>query len=153
MKKFFIVLSIFLLTNVSVCSAIGTEKLILGYLSVSSSTKTILDTYGKPNRVDNSDGVRWLYGKDFYIQFVGRYAQSVGEITTEGNNGIITADGVGVGMSEEILQEIYGEPTKQEQIDEENLYWYYGDGKNSRVYLFFGCTEGKIKKISLAYSK
>ena len=153
MKKFFVMLLIIFSANCSVGSAIGNEKLILGYLSLSSSTKTILDTYGKPNRVDNSNGVRWCYGKDFYIQFVGRYAQSVGEISTEGSNGIITADGVGVGMNEEILQEIYGEPTKQEQIDEQTQYWYYGDGKSSRVYLFFGCSEGKIRKISLAYSK
>lgn len=152
MKKIFILLAIFLLTNFSICLAVANEKLILGYLSTSSSPSSILKTYGKPNRVDSSNGVRWIYGKDFYIKFVGRYAQSVGEITTEGKNGIITADGVGVGMKEEVLQEIYGEPTQQKQVDEENQYWYYGTGRSSRIYLYFACTEGTIKKISLIYA-
>lgn len=151
MKKIFAMLLIFVL-NFSVCSAVGSEKLILGYLTTSSSLKTILDTYGKPNRVDNSNGVRWCYGKDFYIQFADRYAQHVGEITTTGNNGIITADGVGVGMKEEILQEIYGEPSEKKQVEEENQYRYYGDGRNNKTYLFFSCTEGIIRKISLIRS-
>lgn len=148
MKKFFIIFSIFFLTSCSVCSAIESKKLVLGYLSTSSSISTILKTYGKPNRVENVDGVRWIYGKDFYIKFVGQYAQSVGEITTSGNNGILTADGVGVGMKEDVLEKIYGEPTKLEQVNEENKYWYY----SGKIYLCFSCTEGVIRKISLANS-
>lgn len=155
------VVALFLCVNQSVCHALiegldnhGTLKpsqLVLGYISVTSKPADILNVYGHPTRVDTGNGVRWFYGKDFFIQFIGRDSTTVGEVTTTGNNGITTADGVGVGMSESILQRVYGTPTYQKRVGGEQQYWYYGDKRYNWVYLYFGCTRGIIRKISLVW--
>ena len=155
--KFFAVV-IFFCVNCSVCHAIiegqdnhGTlepSQLVLGYISVANTPADILNTYGQPDRMER---YRWFYGKDFYIQFIGSDAMTVGEVTTTANNGIRTANGVAVGMSESILQRVYGTPQYQKRRDNETKYWYYGYGRHNWVYLEFSCTNGTIRKISLVW--
>ncbi|MBR1647717.1 MAG: hypothetical protein IJ685_13235 [Selenomonadaceae bacterium] len=125
------------------------QQLALGYISITSKPSDILNIYGHPSRVDNSNGVRWFYGKDFYVQFMGRGATTISEVTTTSNNGITTTNKVAVGMSESILRRVYGTPKYQKQRGNEDCYWYYGYGRYSNAYLFFSCTKGTIRKISL----
>ena len=159
--KIFLLTLVMLIVNYSFCSAVsegqnnhGTLKssqLVLGYISVTNTPLEILNAYGQPTKIDGSNGIKWFYGKDFFIQFIGGGNSSIDEITTTGNNGIKTADGVGVGMPENILPQIYGEPTYQKEYDSEKNYWYYGSGNYNFVYLQFTCQNGVIKKISLIH--
>ena len=160
MKKFLSVIFLtFIMLNLTICFAMiegqdnyGTleaNQLILGYISVDDKPSKIIEMYGHPDRVDNSNGVKWYYGRDFYVQFIGRGAESVEEVTTTGDNGISTADNVGVGMSENVLNRIYGNPSYKRQEGLETKYWYYGYGKNNWTYLQFITKNGKIIKISL----
>lgn len=156
-----VVVALFLGVSQTVCYALiegldnhGTlepSQLALGYISVTSKPADILNIYGHPTRVDNRNGVRWFYGKDFFIQFIGRDSTTVGEVTTTGNNGITTANKVGVGMSESILRRVYGSPTYQKRVGDEQQYWYYGNKRCNWVYLYFGCKRGIIRKISLVW--
>ena len=145
MKKFLSVIFLtFIMLNLTICFAMiegqdnyGTleaNQLILGYISVDDKPSKIIEMYGHPDRVDNSNGVKWYYGRDFYVQFIGRGAESVGEVTTTGDNGISTAD---------------GNPSYKRQEGLETKYWYYGYGKNNWTYLQFITKNGKIIKISL----
>ena len=161
MKKILLLMIAFFCVNFSICSAIiegqdnhGTLKpsqLVLGYISVTNTPLEILNAYGQPTRIDGSNGIKWFYGNDFFIRFIGYDNVSISEVTTTGNNRIKTADGIGVGMPENILPQIYGEPTYQKEYDSEKNYWYYGYGSYNWVYLQFTCKNGVIKKISLVH--
>lgn len=124
------------------------SQLVLGYISVESTPLEILNAYGQPSRIENG---KWFYGQDFFIQFIGRDNTSINEVTTTGNNGIKTSSGVGVGMPENILPQIYGNPSSKKTVGVENKYWYYGYGRYNWVYLQFICQNGVIKKISLVH--
>lgn len=128
---------------------LSANRLVLGYVTLDDTPITVRKIYGIPDFIDDSNGSTYYYGKDFKILFIGRDNSSICDITTTANNGIATADGVCVGMSAEILKQVYGEPTYKRENATEINYWYYGNQENNWKYFQFKVVNGIITKISL----
>ena len=47
------------------------DQLVLGYIAINDNTHVVRKIYGNPSWIDRSNAVRWYYGRDFYILFLG----------------------------------------------------------------------------------
>lgn len=127
--------------------AVSTEQLSIGGISFGDTEEYVKSIYGKPNDLKKmkpgpiENGVVYTYGNSFKITFSnGR----VFGVATSANNGLGTSDGVFVGMNEDAMYKVYGEPNSSKN----GTFFYKEDGRNYRG-LRFKVDDGVIEEISL----
>lgn len=151
MRKIFFVLCGLMIFS-SVCSArISPDRFFLGGLTVESPMSLAISMYGEPSRTEHKDRRNFHYYGDESFCLV-ELDRRIIAIYSTANNEIATPDGVTVGMSDEIITQIYGKADSVNQLEDATEYIFY---KTNRVRnyeeLKFSVREGKIISIILRY--
>lgn len=146
------------------------EQVGIGRVHTGDSMETVIDYYGRPNRITNERGTRYHYdGMVFtFIDYGGGPILADIKVTKNmriGNNA--TPAGVGVGMSEYVLTQAYGtaddvyieKHTAPKLSEEQNrkyderfnktVYTYYA---NECLTMGFVVTKGIIREIQIHLS-
>ena len=147
--KIFSILIFILILNISICSAkvFNADQAAIGGISVGSSTEYIKGIYGEPTkiRLDESsqatESQTWYYGDTFHIDFVNGTAAC---ITTSGNNGLTTPDGITVGMKKRKMTSKYGRPENTDKYGNRAIYTYQAA---NGVTMVFVTRDGIISEI------
>lgn len=168
MKKFFLIVAVLCVSLIqNICSArIDVSKMYIGGLNLKSTISDAVRIYGEPTKITKTD-IRWLgpsKTKPKVLPQLSHYHLGDGsfeiteypngileQILVTANNGIKTADEVGVGMDKKILTEIYGKPDnvyRVEVIEYHSYYPFLGTGSQT-IPLVFGIKNGKIISISI----
>ncbi len=140
--RFFSILVLIMILNISICSAkvFNADQAAIGGISVGSSTEYIKGIYGEPTKIrfdENTQGTEtetqtWYYGDTFHIDFVNGTAAC---ITTSGNNGLTTPDGVTVGMEKKKMTSKYGRPENTDKYGNRAIYTYQAVNGVSMVFV------------------
>lgn len=157
-KRLSILLLVIFTVLLNVCYAnslpkgtLTTEQLTLGYISFRDTPQNVTKVYGQPTRIDERNGMSYYYGDSLVFRFMGKNDSILYDITTTDDNGIKTADGIGVGMLVSTLFDTYGPPNYKRKDKEFTRYWYYWE-KSSYVYFMYTVKNGIITEISLHYA-
>ncbi|MEX5285024.1 hypothetical protein QCO44_05115 [Selenomonas sputigena] len=147
---------VFIMSNISFGAELpkGTltrEQLTLGYIPIGATPQMVTQVYGQPDRIDDRNGMTYYYGKTLTFSFLGVGAASLYDITATADNGIETADGIGVGMLISKLYDVYGTPNYIRKDKDATRYWYYWE-RSPYAYFTFTAQNGKIVEISLHYA-
>lgn len=155
MRKIILMTSLISILISSTCFAytdtndkLNSSQLVLGYISLTDTPAKVRSVYGAPTSIKNNT---YYYGNSFKIFFWDGH-NGIYDMTTTENNGIATADGVHVGMAENVLNDVYGEPSSKRKDNSYTNYYYYGVGGDALKCLIFRVSNGKIKEISLHWS-
>lgn len=100
--------------------------------------------YGRPTH-KSSDGYTSYWGDKFEI-FDANPGTVIRNITTKSANGLKTPDGVGVGMSENVLTNVYGRANLVSQDSSEYTVYIY---PTSNGCLMFRVSGGIIREIDI----
>ena len=146
---------VILLYSISVplpCFAkIAPERIALGGIGVGMSMNYVKGVYGEPDRVKTDYSAYWeeeltthYYGET--LEIVYNESDRVQRVCTKGNNGVVTPDGVRVGMSVGVLKRIYG---KSDDIQEYETSRHYKSMTSDNFGIRFDLKEGKITQITV----
>jgi len=134
------ILAIYVISCASVAFALSKQQIALGGIPLDAPLTYVNSIYGAPSHIDG--GSRWIsyYGNGFLVYSSPRPklhneekeykvgVNYVDSIKVTQNNGISTPDGAYVGMKENVVEKIYGEPfSKYKGKDETMIYWYFAD--------------------------
>ena len=118
---------------------IEADRAALGGITVGSSANYIKSICGEPKEIKtdydkskNLTFVTWYYGDTFQIRFVN---ETVASLTSSGNNGLTTPDGVGVGMKKSVMRSTYGKPAQVDKYNSRAIYSYNVDNRFNMLFL------------------
>ena len=103
------------LASSNICFAgVDLRTLSIGGVSTSSKEEYVKNIYGEPDRIVSDDygHVGYYYG-DFFIKFYEPAMGRAFEITTAGDNGLVTERGLSVGSDESLIIQLYGDPDSE----------------------------------------
>ena len=119
--------------------ALSKNQVALGGIQLDASLIYVNSIYGYPRKIE-SNGYFWksYYGNGFVVESSSRRDEPqykrgehyVDQITVTQNNGITTPDGAYVGMKEDSIEKIYGEPFCKGSFE-----------NNTNTYMYFAGTE------------
>lgn len=111
------------------------EQLVLGGISLNNSMQEVMNAYGSPKYYRK--GLAY-YGNGLEIQYFNdNYQSKIYEIRVTERNGFATPAGIEVGMTDDVIEKIYGRPDIQTISGVEKTYAYYGSGKDDYKYMKF----------------
>lgn len=126
------------------------EQLALGGISLTNRMQEVVNAYGSPRYYRK--GIA-QYGNGLEIQYFNdSYQSQIYEIRVTERNGFATPAGIEVGMTEDIIEKIYGRPDMATISGTEKKYEYYGSGKDSYKKLIFFVKGNIITAIYLHWS-
>ena len=147
----FMILIICMILNISICSAktFGSEHAAIGGIATGANVDYIKSVYGEPNKIksNGNNSSTWYYGDTFMITIINDVAVS---IITSGNNGLLTPDGIGVGMKKSSITSKYGKAQSIEKYGNRAIYIYEVDGGSQ---MYFIIKNGMITEIRLNLKK
>lgn len=169
MKRVFLIIFSLVVMSSMCFASIDAKYLMsmsIGGVQLDSSEEYVRSIYGEPERIEydkhlngnNSQGstvYTYVYGDTFRILFCGNnhIPMSVGEITSNANNGIKTEAGLSVGDAESTITKVYGTENLKTYHGENGVIKYVytigrGFGRGFTVYV----KHGKIIEIELSSS-
>ena len=147
---FAIIFGVMILTSANCSASISADRFYLGGLTLEKPMREVTEMYGKASRVEKNDRLTFYYFGDESFCVV-EFDYRIFAVYSNDNNEIATSDGITVGMNEQIIFEVYGEPDSK---DERNGLITYNYNKTGRRFeeLKFSVRNEKIVGITLHYS-
>ncbi len=152
MKKFFaIIFGAIFFVSANCSAAISANRFFLGGLTLEKPMSEVTEMYGKASRVEKDGaGMRYFFGDESFC--IVEFGNRICAIHSNDNNEIATPDGLTVGMAEQVILDVYGNPDRlTQQEDGLKNYIYLKSGRKYEELNFF-VREGKIVGISLGYN-
>lgn len=140
MRRVFLLTSILIIMFTSICFArIANSRVAIGGGYPGSSINNFIDLHGMPT---GQNGLIYYYGESTSICVTDD--DRIIEIATMSKN-LSTPDGVVPGMSESVLNDVYGTAEEVVQKDGMTIYKYYGN----HIRLEFWASQGNIYYIKV----
>lgn len=131
------------------------SQIALGGVAIGSTKSMVRSIYGVPTSVGRN-GSLYNYGSSFKIWFIPGSELGMAEpgaytIVTTANNGIATPAGVTVGMTPDVLDDVYGTADRVEDNRDGSAEYQYWDKDNTCTALYFLVRDGVIRSITCYY--